>query len=157
MDTRTPTAHALSTLIETIFRVNGLILKIGEDLTRPTGQTSARWQVLGSLSQGPASVPQVARRMGLTRQSVQRVADILAFEGLIVFQENPDHKRSKLLELTSKGQIVSSAIQKAALHWRNGMGKILGKSDLRKANKLLVKIEETIRKKTSKPVQDRKK
>ena len=58
-----------------VFRLNRLLLDAGDELTAPVGLTSARWQVLGIVEHGPASVAQVARAMGLARQSVQETAN----------------------------------------------------------------------------------
>lgn len=60
--------------------------------------------ILRTLSiEGPLTVPQVARRLGLKRQSVQKIANRLVSEGWSVFQENRDHKKSQLLKLTAQG------------------------------------------------------
>jgi DNA-binding MarR family transcriptional regulator len=48
------------------------MLEAGDVLSAGEGLTSARWQVLGAivLADRPPTVPQIARRMGLTRQGV---------------------------------------------------------------------------------------
>jgi DNA-binding MarR family transcriptional regulator len=69
---------------------------------RALGQTEVRWAVLSVLSGGARTVPQVARRLGVTRQSVQRVANLLAAEGLIESVENPDNARSPLFRLSKR-------------------------------------------------------
>ena len=98
-------AMALTHVILTIFRVSGALIQAGDDLVRDLGLTSARWQVIGAiaLEARPLSVAQIARRMGLTRQSVQRVVNDLEREGLVALQDNPDHKRSRLVALTEAG------------------------------------------------------
>jgi DNA-binding MarR family transcriptional regulator len=48
----------------------------------------------------------IARAMGLSRQSVQRTADLLAAEGIVDFIPNPQHKRAKLVELTPTGRAM---------------------------------------------------
>src|SRR5690349_9895248 len=85
---RTAAGDALSRLAILVLRVGGFITTAGDDLARPFGQTSARWQVLASLEDEPAAVAQIARKLGLARQSVQRIADILTEEGLTTFDEN---------------------------------------------------------------------
>ncbi len=89
-------------ILET-FRLNGCFLEAGDRITAPFGLTSARWQVLGAAaSEGrPLGVAQIARRLGLTRQAVQRVVDDLERLGFVEFADNPDHKRSKLVVLTA--------------------------------------------------------
>jgi DNA-binding MarR family transcriptional regulator len=48
------------------------MLEAGDVLSAGEGLTSVRWQVLGAivLADRPPTVPQIARRMGLTRQGV---------------------------------------------------------------------------------------
>ncbi|HET8726173.1 MAG TPA: helix-turn-helix domain-containing protein, partial [Alphaproteobacteria bacterium] len=81
----------MSRLVLKVFRLNGALLEAGDTLVRDTGLTSARWQVLGALAEhgAPRTVSQIARAMGLTRQSVQRVTDDLHDSGLVEFLPNP--------------------------------------------------------------------
>ena len=100
-----------------IFWVNGLLLRTGDRLTRSIGQSSARWQVLGRVGDQPQTVAQIARDMGHARQSVQRVADILAKEGLIVYRQNPANRRAPLLELTPHGANILRTIYALNEEW----------------------------------------
>ena len=52
---------------------------------------------------GPLTVPQIAQMRPTSRQRMQRLADELAADGLVVFVDNPKHRRSKLVRLTRKG------------------------------------------------------
>lgn len=125
MDARTPTAEALTQLILEVFRVNGELLAAGNRIARPSGQTSARWRVLGALRNGPLSVAAIAREMGLARQSVQRTTDLLADERVVEFLDNPAHRRAKLVRLTPQGQEVLSQITQRQVAWTNGLGEAL--------------------------------
>ena len=49
------------------------------------------------------SVSDIARAMGLTRQSVQRIADLLVDRGLAAYTDNPAHRRAKLVGPTESG------------------------------------------------------
>src|SRR5215813_2077158 len=100
---RTRTRQAFTELILEVFRLNGRLLVAGDALTRPTGQTSARWQVLGALDEDARTVADIGRRMGLTRQSVQRTADLLEADGLLAYADNPAHQRAKLAMLSPRG------------------------------------------------------
>jgi DNA-binding MarR family transcriptional regulator len=60
----------------------------GNELAKISGQTSARWRVLVAIENTPASVARISRLMGLARQSVQRIADLLERDGLASFEEN---------------------------------------------------------------------
>jgi DNA-binding MarR family transcriptional regulator len=94
----------LSALAKTTFRLQGQLVTIGEALARPSGMTGASWQVLASVLRTPLPVADVAREIGVTRQSVQRVADLLVAQGLADYQPNPRHRRAKLLTATSAGR-----------------------------------------------------
>ena len=87
----------LSAAAITTFKLNGQFLALAEELARPAGLTAAWWQVLGAVLAEPLTVAGIAREMGITRQSVQRVADILAERGLARYLSNPAHRRAKLL------------------------------------------------------------
>src|SRR3954469_11344050 len=79
---RTAEGEAFSALVVQIFQLNGRLLSIGDELAAPAQQTSARWQVLAAVEAEPRSVASIARALGLARQSVQRVADLLEADGL---------------------------------------------------------------------------
>jgi DNA-binding MarR family transcriptional regulator len=99
-----------------VFAINGLLIEAGEQITRPIGQTSARWQVLGRAHE-PQTVAEMARDIGHARQSVQRMADVLADEGLLVYTDHPSDRRTKLVELTPRGRDVLQAIYARQLEW----------------------------------------
>jgi DNA-binding MarR family transcriptional regulator len=92
------------------FTLNGRFLALAEDLARPAGLTAAWWQVLGAVIDEPLPVAGIARAMGITRQSVQRIADLLAERGLVAYRDNPGHRRAKLVELTDSGRDAIAAI-----------------------------------------------
>ncbi|WP_030023226.1 MarR family winged helix-turn-helix transcriptional regulator [Streptomyces monomycini] len=98
--------HAPDLLTRTalgVSRLNGQLLAVSERLARPAGLTTARRQVLGAVAGGPLPVAGIARVLGLTRQSVQRVADLVVAEGLAEYRPNPAHRRAKLLAPTDDG------------------------------------------------------
>jgi DNA-binding MarR family transcriptional regulator len=109
----------LTELVLEIFRLNGLLIAAGDALVAGTGLTSARWQVVGAiaLQQGQAPVAHIANAMGLTRQSVQRIADELEKSGIVEFRDNPHHKRAKLVTLTAKGHALNEAAMDLQKPW----------------------------------------
>ena len=108
---RTAAGDAFSGLVVRLFRLNGILAAEGDALARPTGQSSARWQVLAMVEGGPMTVAQIARTLGLARQSVQRVADALVSTGLLSYEDNPRHRRARLAGLTKDGRAVLARIQ----------------------------------------------
>ncbi|MDH7801198.1 MULTISPECIES: MarR family winged helix-turn-helix transcriptional regulator [unclassified Rhizobium] len=108
---KTDIARTLSTLAVAIFRTNGALIAAGDALSAPFGLSSARWQVLGAvaLAGQPLTVAQIARNMGQTRQGVQRLIDEMERQGIVGFENNPHHKRAKLVHLTEKGENAYAA------------------------------------------------
>ncbi len=100
----------LSRAALTVFRLNGQFLSVADELARPGGLTAAWWQVLGAVLPEPLPVAGIARAMGITRQSVQRIADLLVERGLAEYAENPAHRRAKLLRVTGAGREAVSRI-----------------------------------------------
>ncbi|MEK9519686.1 MarR family winged helix-turn-helix transcriptional regulator [Streptomyces sp. NPDC087908] len=101
---------ALSRTALGVFRLNGQFLAVSEKLAEPAGLTAAWWQVLGAVLPGPLPVAGIARTMGITRQSVQRIADLLVREGLASYEPNPAHRRAKLLAPSEAGRAAIARI-----------------------------------------------
>lgn len=53
--------------------------------------------------EGPGTVPDLARRQEISRQYVQRMADLAIERGFVEKAPNPRHQRSSLLALTQQG------------------------------------------------------
>lgn len=134
---RTPAGDAFSRFAFQVLRLSALLTTAGDELSRPAGQTSARWQVLAVIEHGPAPVAQVARVLGLARQSVQRIADVLVAEGLAAYEDNPEHRRAKLLRLTDPGRSALTMIQAAQRSWADAIGAGLGEERLHAASEVL--------------------
>lgn len=58
------------------------------------------------------SVPAIAEKYNVSRQHVQKTANLLLKNNLISSVRNPDHKRSPLLKLTTKGKGLFEKILK---------------------------------------------
>jgi DNA-binding MarR family transcriptional regulator len=106
-----------------VFRLNGHLIDAGNRLVTDIGLTSAWWQVLGALALSPVPLPvaHIARNMGLTRQSVQRVADLLMQKGLVRFAANPHHQRAKLVVLTRQGRAAVRAAEQRQRPWARNL------------------------------------
>ncbi|MBR0963712.1 winged helix-turn-helix transcriptional regulator [Bradyrhizobium diazoefficiens] len=102
-------------LVLKVFETNGRLVDSGNALVRPAGLTTAWWQVLGALgySLHPLPVAHIARNMGLTRQGVQRVVDLLVARGLVALEDNPHHQRARLVVLTTAGRRALASAEAA--------------------------------------------
>jgi DNA-binding MarR family transcriptional regulator len=119
---RTAAGDALTRLVVRAMQLHGLLLEAGDALARPAGQTAARWQVLAAVEAEPRSVADIARRLNLARQSVQRVADLLVEDGLAAYADNPAHARAKLLALAPAGRAALRTIQAGQRRWADALG-----------------------------------
>jgi DNA-binding MarR family transcriptional regulator len=141
---RTTASQAFTELILEVFRLNGRLLSAGEALTRPHRQTSARWQVLGALDETGRTVAEIGRRMGLTRQSVQRTTDLLEADGLVSYADNPAHQRAKLATLTARGRATLDAITSRQIEWANRIASRLAENDLQHAIRTLQQVRQAM-------------
>jgi DNA-binding MarR family transcriptional regulator len=78
----------------------------------------------------PHTVPRIARVLGVTRQNVQRIADLLVAEGSAEYQENPDHRASPHLILTRRGQAALDQLTKAAGGYHTRLARKLSPSEV---------------------------
>jgi DNA-binding MarR family transcriptional regulator len=136
---RTPTGEAATELILSAFRANGLLLDAGDMLSADEGLSSARWQVLGAiaLAERPLTVPQIARRMGLTRQSVHATVNRLVRDGFLELGPNADHRRSPIVGLTKQGSAKYEALDARQVAWINRLARGIARSDIETAVRVL--------------------
>lgn len=130
---RTTSAEAFTQLILGVFRFNGRLIVAGDHLTKDLGLTSSLWQVMGAIDEESLPIAQIARNMGLTRQSVRRTANILKNRGYVDFHENPNHQRSKLVKLTEQGRSVLEEVTKLQINWANNVSKRIDEKKLKAA------------------------
>src|SRR5437016_13015605 len=143
---RTAEGDAATAVVLEIFRVNGLVLGDGNRLASEEGLTAARWQVLGAvaLAGRPLTVPQIARRMGLTRQAVQASVNRLLGEALVEAAENPDHRRSPIIRMTELGGEKYAAIQRRQVTWINDLAAGLKRSELATTARVLQQLSDRL-------------
>jgi DNA-binding MarR family transcriptional regulator len=132
-------------LTRDVFEAAAAVRVVGERLARTAGQSLARWQLLYLLDAQPLTVPTVARRLGLARQSVQRVADELVAERLVRTLPNPDHQRSPLHELTDAGAEVLARIDKQAATWHRKVLRALPPAEIARGREFLQRVAELAR------------
>ena len=143
---RTPAGDAFATFAISVLRLAGHLQTAGDALARPAGQTSARWQVLAAADHAPMSVAEAGRALGMTRQGVQRVADLLEKDGLLVYAENPAHQRAKLMVLTQEGRAALEAIKSRQAAWADALGEALGKKQVAEATQTIMAALQAVEK-----------
>ena len=117
-------------VVADIYELAGRLREHGEAIAATVGQTQARWQVMSAASGRPQTVPQIARVLGVTRQNVQRIADLLVAEDAAEYRDNPDHRASPHLILTKSGRTALERITQAAAGYHAALTQTLSASEV---------------------------
>ena len=144
MKTETKPQSLVPIIVADIYELAGRLREYGEAIARTVGQTQARWQVLSAASGRPHTVPQIARVLGVTRQNVQRIADLLVAEGAAGYQDNPDHRASPHLMLTRRGTAALDRLTEAAGGYHARLARKLSPSDLASLQRGLRRLGEAL-------------
>ncbi len=94
---------------------------------------------------GLLTVPQIAQMRPTSRQRMQRLADELAAEGLVEFIDNPKHRRSKLVQLTRKGDTRYRELNARFLVIASTMGVALSDVDIRKTTAIVRQLSDDLK------------
>ena len=125
-----PPGRLFEQLGEEIVRLNVLLASGLDRLMEHLDLSRALWQVLRAVGSAPSPMAQIARDLKLTRQSVRRSANVLEDKGLVEFQDNPDHRRAKLVAMTEQGASVLEHAEKRQADWASDISKGLKSEDL---------------------------
>ena len=110
--------EALALFIADVLELSGLFRQAADGIARQAGLTQTLWYALSVFSAQPLTVSQAARRLGTTRQAVQRSANELFSRGLAAAESNPDHRASPFVVLTPKGQHALAEVSRLAMQSR---------------------------------------
>jgi DNA-binding MarR family transcriptional regulator len=97
------------------------------------------------LDRGPMTVPQIARDFGITRQSVQVLVDNGASRGLVDFEDNPQHRRSRFVTATEKGRRTFTEVHRRELENLDRVTADLDADDLARCARVLAVLTDRIR------------
>ncbi|WP_153395668.1 MarR family winged helix-turn-helix transcriptional regulator [Ornithinicoccus halotolerans] len=94
---------------------------------------------------GPATVPQVATRLDLPRQGVQRHVDDLLELGHVATQPNPRHRRSHLVTVTEAGRETFGRLRERELRQLRQLAPDCTDGDIATATAVLAALHRDIR------------
>ena len=116
-----PVGGAGLDVIREALRLNGPLAASADALVADLGITGARYQVLAALTALPAPEPvaRLARLLGLSRQNVQRIVNELLIDRLVRLDDNPHHRRAKLVVPTPRGRRICEEAEKRHGPWAN--------------------------------------
>lgn len=136
---------ALSRSALAVLHLNGRFTAELNRLTLAHGLSAAQWQVLNTIGTEPRPVSDVARLLGVTRQSVQRTSDVLVSRRLAAYRDNPAHRRAKLLEATDGGRAVLHGIEPGQAELtRRLCGELGGEDGFRKIIEVLGELSRAL-------------
>lgn len=128
-------------VVANLYDLAGRIRARGELVAALADRTQPEWQVLSvAASEPPPTVAQAARRLGITRQAVQRTVNNLVEAGELAFTDNPDHKRSPRLELTKRGRDSLATLTEASSEERALLAGLLPKRDWLELHRILTAL-----------------
>tara|TARA_Y100000590_G_scaffold136287_1_gene156030 strand:- start:459 stop:953 length:495 start_codon:yes stop_codon:yes gene_type:complete len=100
-------------LFGNIIRINGAFLEVAEKICSNDNLiTVPIWRIIAVIRIRPMTVSEVAKYLGIKRQSVQSTVNQMKRRGLINLRKNPNHKTSPLVILTKKGSVKVDDILK---------------------------------------------
>jgi DNA-binding MarR family transcriptional regulator len=111
------TDDAFQDVLLGLFQLHGRVLEAADAMSGGFGLTGARWQVMKVAARRSLTVSQIARRLGLKRQSVQRTVDQLVAQGLVELQPNVDHLRAGLVALSIDGRRILATLEGRQQAW----------------------------------------
>ena len=109
----------ISRLVDAVFRLNNHLLAERDALVKNLGLTSARWQVLEALDRDPAhpTVSHIARKLGLSRQAVQRIVNDLVKIDMVALTPDKNDKRSYIVTVSETGKVAIGHANKVYQNW----------------------------------------
>ncbi|MBI9111555.1 MarR family winged helix-turn-helix transcriptional regulator [Maridesulfovibrio ferrireducens] len=112
MTEKNATGATLHTLFKEIFNLQSTLSEVVDEVHEKAGMRTSQVRLANTLLElGQATVPDIAYAMKISRQFVQTAINELEKQNMIEFQENPRHKRSKLLKLTEHGRDVLNQVR----------------------------------------------
>jgi DNA-binding MarR family transcriptional regulator len=141
---KTKAAELLTEIVLLVFRLEADFIAAAEEISARAGLTAARWKVLGAVLSGPRTVAEIGRVMGLARQSVQRLADILVDEGLATYLDNPEHKHARLFTPTKLGRAAVTRLGERQASWANQVSRTIPAKNLSACRDTLQELIEEV-------------
>jgi DNA-binding MarR family transcriptional regulator len=93
---------------------------------------------------GPTSVPEIARGRLVSRQHIQTIVDDLGAAGHVERSDNPAHRRSPLVNLTTSGAALMALMHQRESDFVEQRSNHLDPTDIAAASQLLAAVRETL-------------
>jgi DNA-binding MarR family transcriptional regulator len=145
MHNKQETEKALIDLIEEAIAVHLQLQILTQELHGHSELSRACRGILRDLYRlGPRTVPQLARGRPVSRQNVLMLVNRLISDGLAESIRNPEHKRSYLVRLTSRGKALLEEMWSTETALLNSLNLDLPSEDLQAATNVLRQLREAL-------------
>ena len=101
-----PSSYPFIRIINEVVRIHSRTRAVFAAVETETGLGVLELSVLSFVAEArtPFTVAALGRSLGHPRQVIQRAANALVDQGLLKLEDNPQHKRAKVLATTSDGR-----------------------------------------------------
>ena len=138
-----PEVSAAFELLHAAVRLSQRMGAVAAGIHGRGGMSTCRRGILGDLVRhGPQTAPQLARRRAVSRQHIQATVNPLLRQGMVELEDNPAHRRSKLIRVTGKGRDLIEGMFRRETMLASAVGIDVDAEDLRRATDVLVKLRE---------------
>ncbi|MEO6771432.1 MAG: hypothetical protein ABI467_00220 [Kofleriaceae bacterium] len=129
---RSRRAHGeVQTVVDETIALYRWLAWISEELYGSDARGAARrWTLRRLHTDGPRTVPALARVRAVRRQTLQPIIDQLAAERLVTVAPNPAHARSPLIVLTDRGTTMVERLDRVDIAVLRAVGRGLTARDL---------------------------
>lgn len=118
-----------------------MLKSLGDSLYEDLQITTAHRAVIEFIAiEGESTVPMIAEQRSVSRQAIQKTVNQLLEMEFVTTIENPEHKRSQLISLTSDGEKLFKTITRREKLILNRICKNINSVELKSANKVLEKL-----------------
>ncbi|MBN8817338.1 MAG: MarR family transcriptional regulator [Sphingomonas sp.] len=113
-----------------------------DEQLRPLGYGAARMEALSTIARStePSAQIAIAKRIGIEGPTLTRMLDTLEADGLVRRRQDPDDRRTKLIELTPQGEAALEEIMRVAHAFRASVLKSLSDEELDQVNGVTDKL-----------------
>ena len=138
---KTGSLEELEALTAAIRTCADVLQQADDRLHQDAGVTAAMRQVMEFLrSEGPSTVPDIARARGVSRQNIQVLVDALVVRDMVATRANPAHRRSSLVVLTRSGAQTYRAMRRREQRFLKGLAADRSVSSIRAARRAVARL-----------------
>ncbi|HWJ70016.1 MAG TPA: MarR family transcriptional regulator [Sphingobium sp.] len=117
-----------------------------DERLRPLGYGTARMEALSMIARAPEPSAQIAiaKRIGIEGPTLTRMLDALEGDGLVLRRQDPNDRRTKLIELTEAGREALAEIAEVAHAFRATVLTELSDEELDQVNNVTAKLVDSL-------------